>query len=124
MTNPVSKVARGARRESVASAAPYLPANGSEGEEFEDRFCRRCQFDVENLLDLEEIDGCEILADAQAGSGAPPEWVENASGDGVCTAFRERTEPGVWPNARAASADAKRYDALPRDPTTGRPVIA
>lgn len=103
---------------------PYRPANGIEGIEFMARFCANCACDAE---DLDEEDGCPIAADAFAfdikEDGYPKQWVEDAAGP-RCTAFIERIpgEPRKDPFAvqRAQAA----YEALPRDPVTGRPVIA
>lgn len=72
-----------------------------------------------------ESDGCPILADALAG-GQPSQWVQDAAGaDGpTCRAFVERQEgqEGLV-NPYQAEQDLERYNALPRDPESGRPVI-
>ena len=84
--------------------------------------CRLCACDDEDAVMQGEIDGCPILADALAG-GKPSQWVQDVPGGPLCTAFVERTGPGIL-NPYQAAQDRARYDALPRDPATGRPVIA
>lgn len=105
-------------------ARPWRPANGIEGCDFAAVWCARCACDAE---DLEEDDGCPIAAAAFAfdvkDDGYPRQWIEDESGP-RCTAFIERIpgeprkDPYAIEKARAA------YDALPRDPVTGRPLIA
>lgn len=99
----------------------YTPSNGSEGDAFESKFCRRCACDDDDAVMDGESTGCPILSNALAG-GKPSQWVQDHDGP-RCTAFVERTGPGVLDPYRAA-ADRARYDAMPRDPVTGRPVIA
>ncbi len=105
----------------------YRPANGTEGEEFEAKFCRRCGCDDLDAVidDPRGSNGCPILASAYAGA-QPSQWVQDVPGiDGpICRAFVERHEgqEGLV-NPYQAEQDLERYNALPRDPETGRPVI-
>ena len=71
-----------------------------------------------------KADGCPILASALWGV-QPAQWVQDVPGSPSCTAFVER-RPGETAilDPFQAEADRARYDALPRDPVTGRPVIA
>jgi len=69
----------------------YQPANGSEGAEFVNAWCRRCQRDKAMLegADFDECDDnelCEIIA--ASFRGPVKEWVEDDSGP-RCTAFIE-----------------------------------
>lgn len=81
---------------------PYRPSNGSEGMEFEDRFCDRCKRDAKYRRTQDGKDGCRILLyvgmyqadDLQY----PKEWVQNKYGDPYsstarCTAF-QFNDPG------------------------------
>ena len=103
---------------------PYRPANGFEGIEFAARFCARCACDAE---DLEEEDGCPIAADSMAYSvgddGYPEQWVQDEQGP-RCTAFVERVPGEPRKDPFAVEKVRAAYQALPRDPLTGRPVIA
>jgi hypothetical protein len=103
---------------------PYRPANGSEGMDFEARFCALCACDSD---DLEAEDGCPILADVYASKitdeDYPPQWVEDADGP-RCTAFTPRVSGEPIKDPYAVEKARTAYDALPRDPVTGRPVIA
>lgn len=103
----------------------YRPANGAEGIEFAARFCERCAFDSE---DLDAQDGCPIAADTFAyevnDPAYPKEWVQDEPGGPRCTAFMERVPGMPMLDVRAVANIRKAYDALPRDPVTGRPVIA
>lgn len=102
----------------------YRPANGTEGEAFEAKFCRRCACDDEAAV-MEKGEGCcPILADALAG-GQPSQWVQNIPGiDGpTCRAFVERRPGEPVLNPYRAAQDRARFDALPQDPASGRPVI-
>lgn len=104
----------------------YRPANGTDGADFMARWCNRCACDPEELEGPH--DGCPILADSFAlevdAEDYPPELVEV---DGVekCTAFVARPQDwdGVPLDPYAVQKKAAAYDALPRDPVTGRPVI-
>lgn len=106
----------------------YRPSNGTEGEVFMGQFCARCACEPRSL---EEHDGCPIIAATMAlrddDPEYPREWVERVS-DGMrtCTAFIERPMgwDGVPTDPRAVQKAQAAYDALPRDPATGRPVIA
>lgn len=105
----------------------YRPSNGTEGEAFMQRFCARCVCEPD---DIEQHDGCPIIAATMALSRDDPEypkeWVQRVdNGHHTCTAFEER--PLGWDGAPtdpyAAARKQAAYDALPRDPSTGRPLI-
>jgi len=95
MTNKAKAADHLLTTESGSSPAPYRPSNGSEGRDFDKRFCDRCKRDEAYRVglghsSLPDADGCEILAAALA-FGAdetpyPKEWIEDASGP-RCTAF-------------------------------------
>jgi hypothetical protein len=71
------------------SAQPYRPANGSEGDWFEAKFCDRCERDRE--WREKERNPCPIMGSALAFAidqeGFPPEWIEDSNGP-RCTAFQ------------------------------------
>ena len=99
----------------------YKPSNGTEGWAFDAGHCRKCACDDIDAVIYGESDGCPILAQALAG-GAPSQWVQDHNGS-RCTAFVKRTGPGIV-DPYQDERDRARYDAMPRDPVTGRPVIA
>lgn len=66
---------------------PFMPANGTDGSIFEDRYCCHCSRDAAFRADMENNDGCEILAAAHAGQ-QPVEWVWK-SGMGHCSNFSD-----------------------------------
>ena len=107
----------------------YLP-NGSAGMDFMAMFCDRCQCEPDTGEEATAESGCPILSNAMFFSvgeeGYPKEWVEDDDGSNPrCTAFVERTEPFSEPLDPYAIAKAKAaYDALPRYPVTGRPIIS
>lgn len=59
---------------------PYLPSNGTEGEQFHKEFCYRCA-----RAGPENGPGCPIWAKAVCGD-QPAEWIEDETGP-RCTAF-------------------------------------
>ena len=76
---------------------PYRPSNGSEGMDFEARFCDRCKRDAKYRRTQDGADGCTILAAVFMveidDPKYPKEWVQNKYGDPYgrtarCTAFR------------------------------------
>lgn len=75
----------------AAANTPYRPSNGTEGEMFMEKFCRRCQ-----LGDPVETngDGCDILLNTMifdlGDDGYPEEWTHDFAGRPQCTAFLER----------------------------------
>lgn len=107
----------------------YQPSNGTEGEGFMAEFCNRC---VCEPRDPDAGEGCPILTATMISSAGdedyPPEWVETVAEPHrrTCTAFRARPSgwDGAATNPHAVAAIEARYQALPRDPVTGRPVIA
>lgn len=100
----------------------YTPSNGTEGREFEAKWCGRCACDEKGDLGDEDLRLCPILGDAYAGL-KPAQWVQDVPGGPLCTAFIEDVGQGVCDPFQIVR-DRARYDALPRDPITGRPVIA
>lgn len=100
---------------------PYLPSNGIEGCEFEVRWCARCACDTYDVITEESVQ-CPILGKAYAGE-QPAEWSEAPPVEPVCSAFVENVGQGPV-DPHAVQKHQARYDALPRDPATGRPVIA
>lgn len=76
----------------VEDGAPHMPANRTDGDDFERAWCAHClgvgQGDEweDEFGDLIEVK-CQILDDAFCGL-QPPEWKYH-NGRPVCTAFRE-----------------------------------
>ena len=73
----------------------FQPANGSEGAEFMNTWCRRCQRDksMREGADFDECDDnelCDIIA--ASFRGQVKEWIEDDSGR-RCTAFVEAGQP-------------------------------
>lgn len=66
---------------------PYRPSSGTEGGDFCDAWCKRCKRDTAQL-------SCDILMRALAypidAPQYPKEWVRDASGAALCTAFSDR----------------------------------
>lgn len=71
------------------SAELYRPSNGTEGEDFQDRFCRQCIHDRE--FRLTDANGCEILFRALCfgtkDDDYPTEWQYGWDGKPTCSAF-------------------------------------
>lgn len=72
------------------SQEKYRPSNGTEGLEFQDRWCEQCQKDeAGHREDFKH--GCPILAAALAFNklqpGYPPQWVHDDEGQPCCRAF-------------------------------------
>ena len=92
------------------TAEPYRPSNGSEGMEFEHRFCNRCERERLWREDDFENDACGIHTWATAVSvdhpRYPTEWVQDERGP-RCTAFVEEGKalPEVY------ERDLARYEA-------------
>ena len=80
-----------------SAGQPFRPANGTEGEIFEEAFCMRCQKDAEWYE--EERNPCGIHSDALIfGVGAtefPKEWIFDQDGWPTCTAFQEKNNPDL-----------------------------
>lgn len=58
---------------------PYMPANGTEGEIFDEGWCSHCSRDAAFRLDMANNDGCEILAAAYRGEQqAAWSWLKGA----------------------------------------------
>lgn len=69
---------------------PYRPSNGSEGMDFDDRWCSHCTRDAAFREDPDGADGCPIYAKTFAldisHPDYPKEWIEDENGP-RCTAF-------------------------------------
>jgi len=65
---------------------PYRPANGSEGDMFQEIFCKKCVFD-----DYDNDLYCDILGNSMAfavdDKEYPKEWVHDKNGYPICTKF-------------------------------------
>jgi hypothetical protein len=81
---------------------PYRPSNGSEGADFEARFCDRCKREAKYRRTGDGADGCKIATAVFIyeidDPKYPKEWVVNLH-DPVgmtarCTAFRHEDDPG------------------------------
>ena len=87
----------------------YRPANGTEGMDFEERFCERCWRD-RRYRATGDGSGCSILSRVftmdPREKGYPKEWVYDADGLPTCTAFAEQ---------RSRSRSAKRPPPDQRD---------
>jgi len=96
----------------------YKPANSTEGMIFEAAWCEKCACDSPG----DDMEGpvCPILGNAYAG-GQPTQWLQDENGP-RCTAFVADTGQGHV-DALEAERDLARYNALPRCPTTWRPII-
>lgn len=70
---------------------PYRPSNGSEGMIFEAQFCDRCRKQPEPEDEKGNPQCCPIWLNSMAFEKEEPdypkEWVYDAQGEGVCTAF-------------------------------------
>jgi hypothetical protein len=77
------------------SSKPYRPSNGTEGADFQDAFCCRCERDAKFSEDTPEL-GCQILADTFAYDidhpKYPKEWIIGKDGFGCCAAFVDAGE--------------------------------
>lgn len=72
----------------------YRPSNGTEGCDFQDHWCCRCERDAKFSYDNPEL-GCQILADTYAyditDPKYPKEWTyDKKTAEPCCTAFVER----------------------------------
>ncbi len=69
----------------------YRPSCGSEGVDFQLKYCDRCKDDEGYRLGVSG--GCHILADTLAlgkdDPKYPKEWTYNEDGQPTCTAFKE-----------------------------------
>lgn len=90
---------------------PYRPSNGTEGMEFEARFCDRCRRDAKYRRTQDGADGCPILAAVFMHEvddpKYPKEWIVNKWGDPYertsrCTAFRFNDGPSRPRKSRPA----------------------
>ncbi len=106
---------------------PYQPANGTEGMDFMDAWCERCLKD-KGMRQKPQRDGCEIIAMSLVCGVSDPEYpkelIEDDGGNPRCTAFMEDPDPEGQDDITMLRRRKAAYDALPRDPISGRPVIA
>lgn len=74
----------------MSKTRPYRPSNGTEGCDFEARFCDRCARDAAFRESDGAEDGCPLIANAFAFEighpDYPKEWIEDEHGP-RCTAF-------------------------------------
>jgi hypothetical protein len=91
----------------------YMPGSGTEGMDFEAKWCARCTKDA-NALDG---DGCPILANAYAGI-QPNEWRWWRS-EPVCDAYDGEVMP-----YHPGFAVTDLFPSAPRRPTQGAQVRA
>ncbi len=97
----------------------YMPSNGTEGEIFQSEWCARCQRDraMREGIPFEDIDpereSCQILNASYRGEAF--EWVYDASGQPLCTAFvpagdrvvdRCQHTTEMFPTAEAAQGES------------------
>jgi len=78
----------------MTKAKLYEPSNGTEGEQFESRWCGLCKNDVET----DDCGGCDILLNAMIhetdDEEYPKEWCYSDNGMPQCTAF-EPNDDGI-----------------------------
>jgi hypothetical protein len=98
----------------MAESLQYMPSSGTEGADFEAKWCMKCVHD-ENA---DYGDGCRILADAYAGT--PPSVWSWWRGEPLCSAFKA-TDPADRPHL-AGDAVADLFPGSHRRPTTGEQV--
>lgn len=71
----------------------YRPSNGSEGEFFKDKFCRRCQWFKWHNFGGMKYQTCPIeLATTKYEEDSdkyPNQWTYDEDGKPICTEFRE-----------------------------------
>lgn len=69
----------------------YRPSNGSEGVDFMERFCFRCERDAKFQISQKAEDGCPIVAASFMyqldDDGYPKEWRYGKDENPTCTAF-------------------------------------
>ena len=72
---------------------PYRPPNGTEGIMFDYEWCAKCKRDAAFRADMDNNDGCPIAAATflfpEDDPNYPKEWVYDAKGFPMCTAFEE-----------------------------------
>ena len=90
-----------------------MPSSGTEGADFECKWCQRCKHDAAFRAD--EGDSCSILANAYAGV-QPQEW-RIWRGEPVCDAFEGEQYPQL-----SGFAVRDLFPAAPRRPTTGEAI--
>jgi hypothetical protein len=79
----------------MAEGRPYRPSNGTEGHDFQSRWCGHCAND-----DVDEDMLCPILGNALFGD-QPAEWVYR-NRQPTCTAFVRFGDDGPLPLPRCA----------------------
>lgn len=101
-------------RSGVMGERAYMPASGTEGADFEAKWCHRCTRDV----DAERGDGCLLLANAYGGI-QPSEWTW-WRGEPMCAAF-EATDSADKPQL-AGDAVADLFPGSPRRLSSGEQI--
>lgn len=83
----------------MSTTRPFRPSNGTHGEIFMSCFCYRCKRDQAFQQDMENNDGCPIIADTLCydvdDPKYPKEWIEDVDSEpgligapgARCTAF-------------------------------------
>lgn len=94
----------------------YRPSSGTEGADFEVKWCQRCKHDAG--FNAGCGDSCPILSSALAGVRVD-EW-QYWRGDPLCTAF-EAIEPGYTPYLRG-NAVADLFPGSRRSPGAGAQI--
>lgn len=89
----------------------YMPASGTEGMDFESKWCTKCKRDV----NAESGDGCSILTASYVGV-QPVEW-KYWRGEPICSAFEGEDYPHLKGNAVADLFPGSR-----RRPTQGAQI--
>lgn len=87
MSDPLSKVYEDFSKK--VAGKPYRPANGTEGHEFQARWCDRCKHD--EAFRAGAGDSCPIIANSMVFGAGDPEYPAELAyddrGDPKCTAF-------------------------------------
>ena len=87
----------------VQNITPYMPANGTEGDIFESRWCCNCDFTPHP-----NIGECSILTNAYCGI-QPNEWIYYDNKP-ICTAFKKGREDEEDVNDRYVRGQATREE--------------
>lgn len=97
--------------------ALYRPSSGTEGADFQDRWCCRCEMDAKFQANPDAADGCPIVAATfvydVTDPNYPKEWTYDKKGEPCCTAFVPIGEPIPYrcpdtPDLFGATASARK----------------
>ncbi len=99
---------------------PYRPSNGTEGMDFMEQFCDRCEKDARYRQTQDGRDGCPIASASMLfgveETGYPKEWIQNEgpweTSDPRCTAFEEEVSEEVRAFREAEAAGQERLPGL------------